>query len=244
VVTAEHQRLVAFLDRARQELGNPLVRLLDLRQEPEPLVADRARLRDGRRDVAPILHAPAEALDASVEARIADRRGAHVDATPPGAQIERRADDRDGLGSFLNCQRGKASVAVSMKNAGQDASDRIQVLIADDDRTFLESLRDLIDRQPELAVVGAATDGLQAIELAEDLDPDAVVIDLHMPLLDGVTAAARLRHDHPNVCLIALTGDEAPALHRAVRDAGADEVLLKNELLEGLVERLSTIRAG
>src|SRR6266516_4098260 len=129
-----------------------------------------------------------------------------------------------------------------MKNAGQDASDRIQVLIADDDRSFLESLRELIDRQPELAVVGAATDGLQAIELAEDLDPDAVVIDLHMPLLDGVSAAARLRHDHPNVCLIALTGDEAPALHRAVREAGADEVLLKNELVEGLVDRLATIR--
>jgi len=129
-----------------------------------------------------------------------------------------------------------------MKNAGQDASDRIQVLIADDDRSFLESLRDLIDQQPELTVIGAATDGLQAIELAEDLDPDAVVIDLHMPLLDGVTAAARLRRDHPNVCLIALTGDEAPALHRAVRDAGADEVLLKTELVEGLLERLSTVR--
>jgi DNA-binding NarL/FixJ family response regulator len=131
-----------------------------------------------------------------------------------------------------------------MNNAGQDASDRIQVLIADDDRSFLESLRNLIDRQPELAVVGAATDGLQAIELAEDLDPDAVVIDLHMPLLDGVTAAARLRRDHPNVCLIALTGDEAPALHRAVLDAGADEVLLKTELVEGLLERLAAARAG
>ena len=131
-----------------------------------------------------------------------------------------------------------------MKNAGQDASDLIQVLIADDDRSFLESLRDLIDRQPELAVVGTATDGLQAIELAEDLDPDAVVIDLHMPLLDGVTAAARLRHDHPNLCLIALTGDEAPALHRAVREAGADEVLLKTELVEGLLERLAAARAG
>jgi DNA-binding NarL/FixJ family response regulator len=131
-----------------------------------------------------------------------------------------------------------------MKNAGQDASDLIQVLIADDDRSFLESLRNLIDRQPELAVVGAATDGLQAIELAEDLDPDAVVIDLHMPLLDGVTAAARLRHDHPNVCLIALTGDEAPALHRAVREAGADEVLLKTELVEGLLERLAAARAN
>jgi DNA-binding NarL/FixJ family response regulator len=119
----------------------------------------------------------------------------------------------------------------------------IRVLIADDDYAFLESLEALIDRQPELAVVGRAVDGLEAIELAEDLRPDAVVLDLHMPLLDGVSAATRLRRDHPNVCLIALTGDEAPALHRAVREAGADEVLLKSELVDGLVERLSAARA-
>jgi DNA-binding NarL/FixJ family response regulator len=119
---------------------------------------------------------------------------------------------------------------------------RIRVLIADDDRPFLESLWDLIDGQPELAVIGAAADGLEAIELADQLDPDAVVLDLHMPLLDGVTAAARLRRDHPNLCLIALTGDDEPALHRAVREAGADEVLLKSELVEGLLERLSTLR--
>jgi DNA-binding NarL/FixJ family response regulator len=119
----------------------------------------------------------------------------------------------------------------------------IRVLIADDDNAFLESLQALIDRQPELAVVGRAVDGLEAIELAEDLRPDAVVLDLHMPLLDGVSAATRLRRDHPSVCLIALTGDEAPALHRAVREAGADEVLLKSELVEGLVDRLSAARA-
>ena len=91
-------------------------------------------------------------------------------------------------------------------------------------------------------MIGAAENGLEAIELADRLEPDAVVLDLHMPLLDGVTAAARLRRDHPSLCLIALTGDEAPALHRAVRDAGADEVLLKNELLEGLLDRLATVR--
>ena len=118
----------------------------------------------------------------------------------------------------------------------------IRVLIADDDRAFLSSLHMLIDRQPELAVVGTALDGLEAIELADDLDPDAVVIDLHMPLLDGVTAAARLRRDHQSLCLIALTGDDAPALHRAVREAGADEVLLKSELVEGLIERLAAAR--
>ena len=123
-----------------------------------------------------------------------------------------------------------------------DAESGIRVLIADDDRPFRDSLRYLIERQPELSVVGAAANGLQAIELADALDPDAVVIDVHMPLLDGVTAAARLRRDHPNVCLIALTGDEAPALHQAVREAGADEVLLKDELVGVLIERLAGAR--
>jgi DNA-binding NarL/FixJ family response regulator len=120
----------------------------------------------------------------------------------------------------------------------------VRVLIADDDAGFLRSLQELIDQQPELSVIGAAADGLEAIELTDRLDPDAVVLDLHMPLLDGVSAAARLRHDHPNLCLIALTGDDAPELHSAVREAGADEVLLKSRLVEGLLERLATVRTS
>jgi DNA-binding NarL/FixJ family response regulator len=119
---------------------------------------------------------------------------------------------------------------------------RIRVLLADDDRAFVESLRELIDRQPELEVVGAVANGLEAIEQADELEPDAVVIDLHMPLVDGVTAVARLRRDHPSLCLIALTGDEAPKLHDAVKEAGADGVLLKSELVDGLVERLAGVR--
>src|SRR5947207_2703577 len=79
-------------------------------------------------------------------------------------------------------------------------SGAIRVLLADDDERFVESLRPLIERQPELAVVGSAANGLDAIELAEALGPDAIVIDLHMPLVDGVTAVARLRRDHPSRC--------------------------------------------
>jgi DNA-binding NarL/FixJ family response regulator len=119
----------------------------------------------------------------------------------------------------------------------------IRVVLADDDGTFLESLRELIDRQPELGVVGMAENGLEAIEQVEELNPDALVIDLHMPLLDGVSAVARLRNDHPSLCVIALTGDEAPALHDAAREAGADGVLLKTELVGGLVERLTGVRS-
>jgi DNA-binding NarL/FixJ family response regulator len=120
----------------------------------------------------------------------------------------------------------------------------VRVLLADDDATFRDSLRDVIESQPHLGVVGAASDGLAAIELADELDPDAVVIDLHMPLLDGVTAIARLRHDHPNVCLIALTGDDTKRIHEAVKEAGADAVLLKHDFLETLVDQLRAVRSS
>jgi two-component system response regulator DesR len=119
----------------------------------------------------------------------------------------------------------------------------IRVVLADDDEGFLEHLQGLIESQHELSVVGMAMNGLAAIELVDELDPDAAVLDLHMPLLDGVSACARLRHDHPSLCLIALTGDDAPALHRAARDSGADDVLLKSQLVNGLLDRLTAARA-
>jgi DNA-binding NarL/FixJ family response regulator len=121
---------------------------------------------------------------------------------------------------------------------------QLRVLLADDDARFLESLTPLIENQPELTVVATAENGLHAIELADELHPDAVVIDLHMPLLDGVSAVARLRKDHPHLCLIALTGDPDTALHDAVREAGADAVLQKGELVETLFERLAAVKAG
>ena len=124
-----------------------------------------------------------------------------------------------------------------------DAAGTIRVLLADDDRPFLDALSPLIERQPQLAVVGTALDGLAAIELADELSPDAVVIDLHMPRLDGVSAVARLRRDHPSMCVIALTGDEHPALHEAVTEAGADAVLMKDEFVDVLMERLAAARA-
>lgn len=124
------------------------------------------------------------------------------------------------------------------------AAGTIEVLLADDDDRFLESLRTLIEQEGGLSVVGTATDGLGAIELVDALEPDAAVIDLHMPLLDGVSAVARMRRDHPNLCLIALTGDAAPALHRAVKESGADEVLLKSELVDTLVDRLVAAKAS
>jgi DNA-binding NarL/FixJ family response regulator len=122
------------------------------------------------------------------------------------------------------------------------SSDGLRVVVADDDTAFVEALVLLVNGQPGLTVAGAAKNGLEAIELVEALEPEAVVIDLHMPLLDGVTAIARLRRDRPSLCLIALTGDPDPELHSAVREAGADAVLLKATFLQSLLDRLADVR--
>ena len=124
------------------------------------------------------------------------------------------------------------------------AERRITVVLADDDRAFVESLRGMVDERPRLSVVGVAGDGLEAIELVEELAPEAVVIDLHMPRLDGVSALARMRQDHPRLCLIAITADAAPDLHRAAEEAGADAVLMKDELSDELSDRIVAARAA
>jgi DNA-binding NarL/FixJ family response regulator len=112
------------------------------------------------------------------------------------------------------------------------------VLLVDDDDAYLEALVELVGRQPELEVTAAVSNGIAALDQVEADQPDAVVIDLHMPLLDGVSTVARLRRDRPTLCVIAVTGDDAPELRAAAREAGADEVLLKRELLDALVGRL------
>lgn len=138
----------------------------------------------------------------------------------------------------------KANVRPTLMASTADRpSAPVRVLIADDEPAFLETLRPLIEHQPELTVVAEAANGLVAIELADELRPDAVVIDLHMPLVDGVTAVARLRKDHPTLCLIALTGDPASELHRAVSEAGADAVLLKDDLVGTLLDRLTAAKS-
>jgi CheY-like chemotaxis protein len=171
-----------------------------------------------------------------------DRGRAHVDAAATLSEVERGADQSNVPFCRLRTHRRKANVRPLMDIAdGGPAA--VRVLLADDDPSFLESLRPLIERQPELTVIATAENGLDAIELADELDPDAVVIDLHMPLVDGVTAVARLRKDHPHLCLIALTGDPDRQLHEAVAEAGADAVLQKGELVETLVERLAAVKA-
>ena len=110
----------------------------------------------------------------------------------------------------------------------------MKVLIADDQTAVREGLTALLQTMPGIEVVGAATDGEEAITLAEHLAPDVVLMDLRMPRLDGIDATRRIRNEHPEVQVVVLTtyaDDEsiitalrAGAIGYLTKDAGRDHI--------------------
>jgi DNA-binding NarL/FixJ family response regulator len=119
----------------------------------------------------------------------------------------------------------------------------VRVLLADDHRILREGLRRSLEALG-LEVVGEAADGEEAVELAEQLRPDVVLMDLSMPVLDGVEATRRIRERRPEVRVVVLTmhADEA-TMARAVR-VGADGYLVKDCSSDEIADTLRQVAAG
>ncbi len=106
-------------------------------------------------------------------------------------------------------------------------SDPVRVLVADDHPLYRDGLAGLLDATDDLAVVGQAEDGARAVALAEELTPDVVVLDLKMPVLDGIEAARRIVAAAPHTAVLMLTMfDDDALVFRAIR-AGARGYVLK-----------------
>jgi two-component system chemotaxis response regulator CheB len=103
---------------------------------------------------------------------------------------------------------------------------QIRVLIADDHDVFAEALTLLLDADPRLEVVGSARNGREVVELAQQLEPDVVLIDLDMPVVDGVTATGKLIKVSPARVAI-LTASTHHVDEQRARDAGASAYLTK-----------------
>jgi DNA-binding NarL/FixJ family response regulator len=122
----------------------------------------------------------------------------------------------------------------------------ISVLIADDQPLMRTALRAYLDGEPDIHLLAEARDGLEAVELAERLAPDVVVMDIRMPGLDGVAATRRLAADRPgDPCrvLVITTFDLDEYVVEALR-AGASGFLLKDATPEELVHAVRVIAAG
>ena len=120
----------------------------------------------------------------------------------------------------------------------------VRVLVVDDQTLFREALTTLLEVRDEVEVVGAVGDGAQALEAVALLRPDVVLMDLRMPVLDGVATTRRLAVEHPDVRVLVLTtfdGDDEvfPALR-----AGAVGYLLKDATASRLVEAVQAAARG
>ena len=120
----------------------------------------------------------------------------------------------------------------------------VRVLLVDDQALFREALAVLLGAHASIEVVGEAGDGAEALDRVAALAPDVVLMDLRMPLLDGVAATRRLRVDHPGVRVIALTTfDDDEDVFAALR-AGAGGYLLKDVSSARLVEAVHAAARG
>jgi DNA-binding NarL/FixJ family response regulator len=120
----------------------------------------------------------------------------------------------------------------------------IRVVLVDDQALFRAGIRMVIDSQPDLQVVGEAADGRQALEVVRTTRPDVVLMDIRMPVLDGLAATAELLGDPDPPRVVMLTTfdlDEAAA--RAIRQ-GASGFLLKDADPEFLLATIRTVHAG
>lgn len=120
---------------------------------------------------------------------------------------------------------------------------RVRILLADDHTLFCNLLRDLLE--PAYEVVGSVSDGRELLKAADALRPDVVLVDIGMPLLNGLDAGKRLKQAHPKTKLIYLTMNNNVEYAREALQAGASAFILKNsksaELLQAIRDSLKGV---
>jgi DNA-binding NarL/FixJ family response regulator len=110
----------------------------------------------------------------------------------------------------------------------------VRLLLADDHRLFAESLMTVLSEDERVEVVGIAENGLEAVELAAELEPDVILMDLRMPVMDGLEATRKIRETGLPVQILLLTGTETPVGAEDAAAAGANAFLRKERGVEEL----------
>jgi len=119
----------------------------------------------------------------------------------------------------------------------------VRVLIADDHRPFCDALEAILGGDQRIDVIGFASNGVEAVELARRLRPDVTLMDISMPLLDGVEATRRIRSEVRGACVLMLSGSDSPADVARSREAGAAGYVTKDRIDAELLDSILQIAA-
>jgi DNA-binding NarL/FixJ family response regulator len=131
-----------------------------------------------------------------------------------------------------------------VNKAPTDIEMSVRVIIADDHRIVREGLLSLLEKEPNMEVVGQANNGRATVELARELKPEVIVMDITMPQLNGIEATRQILADVPSVRVIALSMHRDKRFVAGVLAAGATGYLLKDCALEELVQAIRVVTAN
>ena len=121
---------------------------------------------------------------------------------------------------------------------------RIRILLAEDHKVVREGTRRLLESQEDFEVVGEASDGVEAIELAKKYKPEIIIMDVSMPRLNGIEATKQIKAIYPNMVVLVLTGYDDDEYVFALLEAGAAGYLLKESSGQELIDAIRQVMAG
>jgi DNA-binding NarL/FixJ family response regulator len=117
----------------------------------------------------------------------------------------------------------------------------ISVLVVDDEPLFVEMIEAMLSPEPGIAVVATALDGRRAVRLTKQLQPDVVIMDVSMPVLDGIEATRRILDRDPEASILILTGGTTPGDVDQARKAGASAYVTKDRIASDLVTEIRSL---
>jgi DNA-binding NarL/FixJ family response regulator len=121
---------------------------------------------------------------------------------------------------------------------------KIRVLIADDHSLFAEALDAILASEPGIEVIGRARNGEEAVDQALALEPDVILMDIAMPVVDGVEATKRIRQEQQEACVLMLTGSNSRTDVARARDAGAAAYVTKDRIAAQLIDAIRELGAN
>jgi two-component system, NarL family, response regulator LiaR len=130
------------------------------------------------------------------------------------------------------------------KNENIHSSKIIKILIADDHPLFRQALKNLIENQMDMKVTGQAGNGGEALKLAEELRPDVIIMDIGMPVMDGLEATRQIKLLYPDIAILVLTVHTDQEHILGILKAGAAGYLTKVAIGDDVVNSIRTIMAG